>query len=518
MTQQKMKARVIKAEAPSQTTKQMYDDPFGNIYEEGEILQPPYNLKELKGISEYSTILRQCIEAYKVNILGFGFEPKYLFDYNAQDTPADRKKKADEEWTQVTDFLRYLHYDEEAETILGYALDDREEMGNGYVEVLRDGTNKPAGVEYADGQYMRVCKKTKAELVPYPMLREGQVTIIRRWRSFRRYVQMINGKKVYFKEYGDPRIMNCLTGKYDDNTSEDQRATEIIHFKIGSGVYGIPRWIGHIVNIYGTRKAQELNYLYFKQGRHVPAAIVVENGMLSADSEKELQEYMNGIEGSDNAHKFLLLEAEGIEVENENDVGQKQTSMTPVKVQIKSLAEILQQDALFLEYDKESRNKLRSAFRLPPLYTGESQDYNKSTSETARQITEEQVFQPERKLVTGVLNTRFLRDLEIYNLELTLKGPNFGDVTETAKALAPFVSAGAAAPNDLRDLLGKLLGRELEMLPEEFNVPVQVLLRELAGTNTAVPFLKSQGGQANHEIVNVLKDVRDTLEELQNNG
>lgn len=59
--------------------------------------------------------------------------------------------------------------------------------------------------------------------------------------------------------------------------------------------------------MYGARKAEELNYLYFKQGRHVPAAITVENGMLSESSYEQLQEYMNGIEGSDNAHKFLLL-------------------------------------------------------------------------------------------------------------------------------------------------------------------------------------------------------------------
>ncbi|PAF35571.1 phage portal protein [Terribacillus saccharophilus] len=301
MTQQKMKARVIKAEAPSQTTKQMYDDPFIDIYENGDILQPPYNLKELKGIGEYSTILQQCIEAYKINILGFGFEPRYLFDYNAQDTSSERKKKADEEWTQLTEFMRYLHFDEEAETVLGYALEDREKMGNGYVEVLRDGTNKPAGIEFADGQYMRVCKKTVPDLVPYTIVRDGKTSVIQRWRSFRRYVQMINGKKVYFKEYGDTRIMDSRTGKFDDNTPDNLRATEIIHFKIGSGAYGVPRWIGHIVNIYGTRKAQELNYLYFKQGRHVPAAIVVENGMLSADSEAELQKYMNGLEGSDNA-------------------------------------------------------------------------------------------------------------------------------------------------------------------------------------------------------------------------
>lgn len=105
--------------------------------------------------------------------------------------------------------------------------------------------------------------------------------------------------------------MNASTENIAKNSPE-LVASEVIHFKIGSGTYGVPRWIGNIVNMYGARKAEELNYLYFKQGRHVPAAITVENGMLSEASYEQLQEYMNGIEGSDNAHKFLLLEVEGI--------------------------------------------------------------------------------------------------------------------------------------------------------------------------------------------------------------
>lgn len=91
-------------------------------------------------------------------------------------------------------------------------------------------------------------------------------------------------------------------------------------------------------------------------------------------------------------------------------------------MEIKSLAEILQDDALFLEYDDKSRNKLRSAFRLPPLYTGEAQEYNKATADTARKITEEQVFQPERKTLINKLNTLFLPELGLHDVQLTLKG------------------------------------------------------------------------------------------------
>jgi PBSX family phage portal protein len=507
MAQQQMRVRVVKVEAPSTTTRQIYEDEFKNLYN-NEVIEPPYNLKELKRIAEYSTILQQCVDAYRTNIVGFGFQPEYTFDINAKGVSENEKKQAENEWIRLEEFIKYLHFDESAETIFGYALDDREKTGNGFVEVLRDGLGNPAGIEYIDCQNMRVCSYTDPVEVEFTITENGVPKKIKRLKKFRRYVQMVNGKKVFFKEYGDPRIMNLATGKFDDNTPEHLRATEVIHFKIGSGTYGVPRWIGHIVSLYGARKAEELNYMYFKQGRHTPAAIIVENGMLSETSFNQLQEYMNSIEGVENAHKFLLLEAEGIETTTETGMDKP----APVKVQIKSLAEVLQQDALFLEYDKKTRDKLRSAFRLPPLYTGEAHEYNRATADTARKITEEQVFQPERKYLSNKLNTLFLPALELQRVKITLKGPDFRDPVEIAKVLTPFINAGAASPNDLRDLLGRVLGKTLEEWPEEFNLPFQMILKEQQNT---FPILLQKSKEQQNDLILLLKDIRDALEELK---
>ncbi|MEC1120142.1 phage portal protein [Bacillus safensis] len=456
-----LKATIMKANM-SDHTKQMYADEFS--YEKDDIVPPPYNINELKSMAEYSTILQQCIDAYKTNILGFGFGVEYAFDYNAEGVKPAKKKAAEKEWTRLEEFTKYMNYDESADVVLGYVIEDREKTGNGFLEVLRDGQGKPAGIEYLDALHIRICKLSEPVDVEFRYTENGELKTMNRKKRFRKYVQVINEKKVFFKEYGDPRILHCETGKYDDTTPEPLRATEVIHFKIGSGTYGIPRWIGNIVNMYGARKAEELNYLYFKQGRHVPGAIIVENGMLSESSYQQLQDYMDDIEGSDHAHKFLLLEVEGLPTEK-GLTGEEDVSN--VKVNFKSLAEILQEDALFLEYDEKTRNKIRSAFRLPPIYTGESQDYNKATADTARKTTEEQVFQPERHLITGKLNTLFLPDLDIWHVRFLLNGPDFRDPLEIAKVLTPFIQAGAVSPNDLRDLAGRILGKTLEEWPED---------------------------------------------------
>jgi len=513
LSETNVRARVIKASV-SPNTQQLYKDDFSNQY--GDILAPPYNLKELKMIGEYSSILQQCVDAYKTNIIEFGIEPDYKIDINSVDVQEAIKKQAQEEWIRLDEFIRYLNLDESPETILGYAIDDREKTGNGYLEIIRDGTGTPAGIEYADTQYMRICKKTVPEKVEYTILENGQEKKVTRWKRFRKYVQLVDDKKVFFKEFGDPRIMNSATGKFDDNTPENLRATEIYHMKIGSDTYGKPRWIGNLVSLYGARKAEELNLTYFTNGRHIPAAITVSNGKLDDASYTELQDYMNNLSGSENAHKFLLLEVEG--TSQEDMMGDEK--VTPAKVEIKSLAEILQQDALFLEYDERTRNKIRSSFRLPPLYTGESQDFNKATADTARKVTEEQVFQPERKAVARALNTLFLEGLGLKYVKLIIKGANFRDPIEIAKALYPLISAGSVAPNDLRNLASQVLGEKLDAFGEEYNVPFQMLLRsQEQSENLMTGFLdieKSKEKQT--DLINLLKDMRDVLEGLQKNA
>ncbi|BBP90955.1 hypothetical protein BsIDN1_45730 [Bacillus safensis] len=57
------------------------------------MIEPPYNIKELKQMAEYSTILQQCIDAYKTNILGFGLGVEYTFDFNAENAPEGKKRQ-----------------------------------------------------------------------------------------------------------------------------------------------------------------------------------------------------------------------------------------------------------------------------------------------------------------------------------------------------------------------------------------------------------------------------------------
>ncbi len=69
-------------------------------------------------------------------------------------------------------------------------------------------------------------------------------------------------KESIFKEYGDPRKMDMRTGEYVNTLAEKYQANEAIHLKIGSGVYGVPRWIGNIVNLYGAKSRRTQFYVF----------------------------------------------------------------------------------------------------------------------------------------------------------------------------------------------------------------------------------------------------------------
>ena len=464
----------------------------GLIAGEYILLPTPFPIDGLQTMVDNSTILQQCITAYKRNIVGFGAKPNYILnelqekrrDLEARLNPpeaqegtnvgpgveeningSDNASSTEEtpemvaEWEIVDNFIKFFNFDQSFEGLMSDIIEDREQTGNGYMEILRDGSNMPVGGHRVNPRNVQCTSAGGYIEVEH---RSGGKMFTRK-RKFRRYCQQVGANKVWFKELGDPRIMDSRNGNYVEGQLDvAHQANEIWHLKIGTGAYGLPRWIGQLIHMYGARKAEELNLRYFEQGRHTPMAIVVSNGQLSPQSDEEIAAYLDTIEGVEKSHGFLVIEAEG----NPSDlVDGKEESHA--KVELKSLADVIQKDALFLDYDNRSREKVQSAFALPDIYVGRSQDFNRATSETAKEITEEQVFIPERKEIEWQINNRLLVDYDLVYTELEFKKPETANVDETHKLIELLLTGKAVSTNELRDLLGQMLGKELDALGPE---------------------------------------------------
>lgn len=510
---------VIKSIAGEQTvireSRQIDLDPFDYA---GDLIRPLYDPELLIRLAENSDILQQCVDAYTTNIVGFGFQLQYDSDYDKLEE-AD-KKELDRTWSIYENFFKYCNVDESFSAIMGRVIDDREKIGWGVLEVIENGLGAPAGFEHVPAHKVRLCKRDIAPIpITITILDEDDNPVdIQVFKRFRRFVQIVNEKKVYFKEFGDPRTLNHKTGKYEEGTIPEEQASSMILFEnyCSYTEYGLPRYLGQLLNIQGNRKAEELNYTYFSDGRHIPLAVVVENGKLTAESIKMLQD----TKGNVARHKFLVLEAEG--VAPDLSIG-GEDARSAVKIHFEPLVHVLEKDGLFQEYCNNNRAKIRSAFRLHPIYTGESQDYTRATADTARQVTEEQVFQPEREALAFKLNNLLKPALSLTGVSMEFKAPVIANTSEIATALEPYINSGAATPNMLVDALGELLGKQFEQFEGEWaNKPLAITLRELTVANAQrLQGLPGSVGEPAgvlkadqvSEIVSALKDLHRLVKE-----
>ncbi len=485
-----------------------------------EWISHPVDMRGLKELVDDSTILPQCIRAYKNNIAGFGLSVHYTSDYKEE--TAEMKA----EWTRLEEVINLLNMDIMTKEVFENVIRDRETYGIAYCEVIRDFKGDVVQLEFI--------VDTPSIDMTYPL--EPYMDIdyfymgktVTRKKKFRKFRQSIAGKTVYFKEFGDPRIMDKRNGTYLEEGEElveyDNQANEIIEFRIGSMPYGEVRWIGQVLTVDGNRRAEVLNNNYFREGRHTPLMIVVKGGTLSDESFDKLKSYMAEIKGENGQHAFVVLETES----NENTTalqGEKQTD-----IEIKDLASILQKDELFQEYQENGRKKTQSAFLLPDLYVGYTTDFNRATAQTAMEVTEKQVFQPERASLAWMVNNRLLNGYQFQYVEVKFNDPDITNPDDIQKILNITERAGGLTPNLAKEVTYSTLGKRgcEDYAGDWGDVPLQYMkaaserqtLDQYAdpAKNVSVEEIKQMDKQIqkaldNHdtEVVAVMKEVRKML-------
>lgn len=461
-------------------------------------IQPEVSLTGLKELVEHSTILPQCIRAYKDNIAGFGIGIRYKDD-------VEETNEMVAEYTRAEELIDLLNLDMDTKEVFEDVIEARETYGVSYIEVLRNLANEVNQIEFIrDVPSMQ--KTTPLDpAVEVEYFYKG--TPIKRQKKFCKYKQEKNGKVVYFKEFSDPRIMDKRTGEYVEQLELNYQANEILEFSIGTEDYGCVRWVGQVLNVDGSRRAENLNNNYFQNGRHTPLMLIVKGGTLSDESFSKLQGYMNDIKGEAGQHSFMVLEVE--ETEKVTDFeADKQPS-----VEIKDMASILQKDELFQDYLDNSRRKVQSAFRLPDLYVGYTTDFNRATAQVAQEITEKQVFIPERKSFAWMINNKLLNAYQFKYVEVYFKEPDLTNPEDVAKILNITERAGGVTPNIAKEITLKALGKTSEPYPEEWgDIPLAFTKNQMPALNEQIDkAIQKASGNNDEDIVLVMKEVKKLL-------
>ena len=495
----------------------MAEDPFTGQYGDG-ILEPPYNIELLTELMDHSNMLSQCIAAMETNIDGFGFT---LVPIGKADPENDGKytPEAEEERRWVKNFFDFCNPEIPYSQLRRRTRCDLEATGNAYWEIVRDAKGEISWIEHIESHTMRLTKMDFAFTDVNVKIRDDEENSYREdayRKRFRRYVQIRNGEKVYFKEFGDPRVIDSGNGKVarENEAGEfDEKvvpATEIIHFKIYSpqSQYGVPRWIGNLLSVLGSRQAEEVNYEYFENNTVPPLALLVA-GKLAPGSVQRITDFVEDhMKGRKGFHKILVIEAA--------PATQPVPGMPAPKVsiQFEHLSDAQQKDALFDNYDKTNREKIRSSFRLPPIYVGVTSDYTRATAHESKSIAEEQVFAPEREDHDFVINRRLFPEMGIKYWEYRSLSPDTNDIEIMARVLEMFSKCGLTV-REAREEMSRLLNRTLtvpEGSDEEYlDLPLSVYLEKLRAGQVDGTLLEDERPGEKEDVLKTLWGIRKAL-------
>lgn len=415
------------------------------------IIEPTFPPLSLKNLISKNNILLQCIEAMEVNIDGTGHDFVKI----------DEKMADDEgELQMLTDFFSEPYPQKTMIGIRRAVRNDLEGTGIGYLEVARNPNNEIMTLNHLDTENMRLVRYDDPVPADKQIRRGGKDITITIMARERRFVQIINGKRTYFKEFGASRELDKTTGMWATKGTQlpaDKRASEIIYLTVNREVltpYGSPRWINQLPSVLGSRKAEEYNLEFFDAGGLPPVLVLVQGGYLGTDVKDALTAHLAG-----NGAKHRAAVVEAIAASGSLD------SAGTVKVTVERFGTERQQDAMFQAYDKNCEEHIRVAFRLPPLFTGRAEDYNFATALTGYLTAEAQVFGPERKEFDDRMNV-LVKALGAKTYKFESKMQNLSDMEQQMTAITTALQNGIVQPQSALEHMNKVTGQKLEFQPQ----------------------------------------------------
>ena len=513
-----IRAQVIgvqKRQNVSDKSQSLDNDPFSVLEKNGRIIEPPFNILTLAMLIENNTEMRPVLDALVTNISGYGhrFVPRIKLPKADEET----RKIVESERVRLENFFAYATKETFVEFRKRQDL-DLEQTGNSYFEVIRNVKGGVQGFTHLPSYQVRLGFQEKDwQLVDRSILElqeDLSVKVVKR-KEYRRFRSFCQSKQVYygdrseesrhnvswFKEFGDPRIYDARTGFLSDESLEVKyRANELVHRQIYStrSPYGLPRYIGNLFSIYGDRASEEINYKTFKNNNIPSMVVAVSNGQLTEGSIQRIESFVeSSIAGSDNFSKFLILEAEGAEDEPGEDGSQ-------VKLDIKPLVSEQHKDALFQEYSRNNVDKIRRAWRIPPIFTGSSGDYSRNVADTSRRLADEQIFEPKRTEWDELFNRDLFPTMGIRYHKYKSNSPNTTDNQQLVSILSGSEKTGGMTPRIARIMLEEILSKELPDFVGDFepDVPFSLTMAE-AVKNQADPV---EPGQQ----VTAIKNIEDS--------
>jgi len=382
-----------------------------------DLVEPPYNLDYLSTIYEISPYNYSAINAKVSNIVGLGHDfvetrkTMEAFDNISDDKALDRaRRKLNRLRQDLYEWLEKCNEEETFTETLVKAYTDVEATGNGYLEIGRTSSGKIGYIGHIPAKTMRIRR-----------LRDG-------------FIQLLYGKAVYFRTFGDQETENPIAGGLD-------RPNEIIHLKKytpTNNYYGIPDIVASSNAMAGNEFAGKYNLDYF-ENKAVPRYIItVKGAKLSTESERKLLEFFQvGLRGKNHRSLYIPLPPDSPDSKTE-------FKMEPIEAGT--------QESSFNVYRKSNRDEILLSHRVPINKIGTPEGVNLAVARDADKTFREQVCRPAQMNLEKKLN----KIIEEMTDALILK---FNELTLTdedtqSKIDERYLRMQVVTPNEIRIRMG----------------------------------------------------------------
>ena len=367
------------------------------------LVPPPYPPMALLNLYESNSVFWRCVNQLAIDVAGLGWSLKVKPD----------KKDNDTELKKINDFLIRPNPDDSFRDILKRLLIDWGNIGWFGMEVARNNKGDIIDIYHVPAHTLKVHKSKK------------------------KYAQIRNNMKAWFKKFGDPKNISSKTGEEIKGKGRN-KANELIFYKNyypKSDYYGVPNIISAIGDVIGLIGLRDYNLSFF-ENFGVPAALIILEGEWEEGSQKAVSDFLNKeLKGTDNAHKTLVVE------QPDNCKFQYHKLSVDVK------------EGSFKLYEKARQEDILIAYSMPPERIGIRVvgKLGGNVAEEATKVYVHSVVEPLQLDVEDLINNKLLQS-EIYQFKFN--DIDTRDLDLLIKQLGYQIERGMKTPNEARNILG----------------------------------------------------------------
>ena len=396
-----------------QTKQIIQEGKFG-----AEVIEPPYDLAKLMAWLEVNVVHSSCVRTKTQDSVGIGWHLAEVDDHGLTDERLEQEKEA------LSNFFVKCNENEDITSVMKKAFLEYEGCGNGYLELVR-----------GDGTESDVLEKSIKSIY------HVNATTVRWHKDKDKFLQRMGVKKVYFKCFGDDRVLNKDTGAFGKVAKPENVANELIQVKQytwRSHWYGLPEWISAIVQMYGQMKEAEYNLDFFTN-YGVPAYAVIIKGMkMNTTVEETIKKYFE-TEVKADPHKTMVfgLPSGGEIVFEKLSVEAKESS--------------------FNIYRKDTRDDILTAHHVPPYRASivEKGQLGGSVAEDVDRIYLDSVINPRQWDFEWIINQLIIKEgFGITSWQFRFDDIDIDDKKIQAEIDDKYLQIGVLTPNQIRKKLG----------------------------------------------------------------